>query len=77
MTAFATISTAVQAMRLGAFDYVQKPFESDEILVLVDRALQHAQLVAENQAFHANADARPELVLIGEAHSMQDVKDRI
>src|ERR1044071_8858289 len=34
MTAFATISTAVQAMRLGAFDYVQKQFESDEILVV-------------------------------------------
>src|ERR1044071_10423429 len=34
MTAFATISTAVQAMRMGAFDYVQKPFESDEILVV-------------------------------------------
>src|SRR5271154_7054007 len=57
MTAFATISTAVQAMKLGAFDYVQKPFESDEILVVVDRAIEHQKLVAENQAFRANAEA--------------------
>src|ERR1035437_9133420 len=53
MTAFATISTAVQAMRLGAFDYVQKPFESDEILVVVDRAIEHGKLVADNQAFRS------------------------
>src|ERR1700759_3071791 len=59
MTAFATISTAVQAMRLGAFEYVQKPFESDEILVVVERAAEHAKLVAENQAFRANAEAVP------------------
>ena len=48
MTAFATISTAVQAMRVGAFDYVQKPFESDEILVIVERAIEHQKLVADN-----------------------------
>src|SRR5215471_10326007 len=59
MTAFATISTAVQAMRLGAFDYVQKPFESDEILVIVERAIEHQKLVADNQAFRANAEATP------------------
>src|SRR4051794_16726077 len=77
MTAFATISTAVQAMRLGAFDYVQKPFESDEILVIVDRAIEHQKLVADNQAFRANAEATPPKVLVGESRSIQDVKGRI
>src|SRR5579862_6215699 len=48
MTAFATISTAVQAMRLGAFDYVQKPFESDEILMVVDRVIENDKLITEN-----------------------------
>src|SRR3954454_22147412 len=66
MTAFATISTAVQAIRQGAFDYVQKPFESEEILVVVDRAIEHGKLVADNQAFRANAEATPPKVLIGE-----------
>ncbi|MEI8197201.1 MAG: sigma-54 dependent transcriptional regulator, partial [Phycisphaerae bacterium] len=77
MTAFATISTAVQAMKLGAFDYVQKPFESDEILVVVERAIQHGQLVAENQAFKANAAANPAPVLVGDSEAMREVKIRI
>ncbi|HEY4329419.1 MAG TPA: sigma-54 dependent transcriptional regulator [Phycisphaerae bacterium] len=77
MTAFATISTAVQAMRLGAFDYVQKPFESEEILVVVDRAVEHQKLVAENQAFRANAEATPPKVLVGQSQPMQQVAERI
>src|ERR1035437_1274823 len=77
MTAFATISTAVQAMKLGAFDYVQKPFESDEILVVVERAIQHGQLVAENQAFKANAAAIPAPMLVGDSEAMREVKIRI
>jgi DNA-binding NtrC family response regulator len=77
MTAFATIGTAVQAMRMGAFDYVQKPFESDEILVVVDRAIEHGKLVADNQAFRANAEAAPPKVLVGESRSISDVKARI
>ena len=77
MTAFATISTAVQAMRLGAFDYVQKPFESDEILMVVDRAVEHTKLVADNQAFRANAEAAPPKVLVGSSRNMRDVQERI
>jgi DNA-binding NtrC family response regulator len=77
MTAFATIGTAVQAMRLGAFDYVQKPFESDEILVVVERAIEHQKLVVDNQAFRANAEATPPKVLVGESRQMQDVRARI
>src|SRR6185295_14313030 len=77
MTAFATISTAVQAMRLGAYDYVQKPFESEEILVIVERAIEHQKLVSENAAFRANAEALPPKVLVGTSRLMQDVRDRI
>ena len=77
MTAFATISTAVQAMKLGAFDYVQKPFESDEILVIVERALQHTQLMQDNAAFRANAAAMPPRVLVGSSVLMADVRTRI
>jgi two-component system, NtrC family, response regulator HydG len=77
MTAFATISTAVQAMRLGAFDYVQKPFESDEILVIVDRAVEHQKLVSENQAFRANAEVIPPKVLVGQSPGMLAVRQRI
>jgi two-component system, NtrC family, response regulator AtoC len=40
MTAFAAVETAVQALKLGAFDYIIKPFDLDEVLLLVNRALQ-------------------------------------
>ena len=39
MTAYGTVGSAVEAMRLGAFDYIQKPFNADEIVLIVDRAL--------------------------------------
>jgi DNA-binding NtrC family response regulator len=77
MTAFATISTAVQAIRQGAFDYVQKPFESEEILIVVDRAIEHQKLVSENAAFRANAEAVPPKVLVGGSRVMQDIGSRI
>ena len=39
MTAYASVPTAVEAMKLGAFDYIQKPFEADQIGLVVDRAI--------------------------------------
>jgi DNA-binding NtrC family response regulator len=44
MTAHATVDNAIEAMKLGAFDYLQKPFEVDELLVAVRRALEHQRL---------------------------------
>lgn len=60
MTAYATVENAIEAMKLGAFDYLQKPFEVDELLVVVNRALddqrlrtQHRYLVDErNEEFN-------------------------
>jgi two-component system response regulator AtoC len=48
MTAFATVETAVEAMKAGAFDYLKKPFEPDELELLVARAVEHGQLRREN-----------------------------
>ncbi len=45
MTAFGTIETAVAAMKQGAFDYITKPFSGDELLVAVERAVDHGELV--------------------------------
>jgi DNA-binding NtrC family response regulator len=44
MTAHATIESAIEAMKLGALDYLQKPFEVEELLVVVRRALEHQRL---------------------------------
>ncbi len=48
ITAYGTIPTAVEAMRKGAFDYITKPFEPDEIEMVVERAIEHGRLVDEN-----------------------------
>ena len=48
MTAFGTIKDAVNAMRLGAFDYITKPFSLDEFLLLIERALEVKRLRDEN-----------------------------
>ncbi|MBI5418747.1 MAG: sigma-54-dependent Fis family transcriptional regulator [Deltaproteobacteria bacterium] len=48
MTAYGTIKDAVEAMKLGAFDYITKPFALDEFLLLVERALELSRLKEEN-----------------------------
>jgi DNA-binding NtrC family response regulator len=53
MTAFGTIETAVEALKLGAFDYLTKPFEGDELVIAVKRAIEHGRLVKENQVLRA------------------------
>ena len=47
MTAHATVESALEAMKLGALDYLQKPFEIDELLVVVRRAIDHQRLRGE------------------------------
>src|SRR6202521_2021975 len=47
ITAFGSIQTAVQSMKLGAFDYITKPFSNSELLLLVARALENRELRSE------------------------------
>jgi DNA-binding NtrC family response regulator len=77
MTAFATVATAVEAMKLGAYDYIQKPFDGDEIKLLVDRTLEHNRLVRENQVLRSIAESMPARPLIGDTDVMREVKTRI
>ena len=48
MTGYSTIQNAVKAMKVGAFDYLAKPFSDDELIIAVDRALGNKCLKAEN-----------------------------
>jgi two-component system, NtrC family, response regulator HydG len=78
MTAFATVQTAVEAMRLGAYDYIQKPFEADEIKLLIARTLEHSQLKQENAALRSMvAETQGPRPLVGECEPMRDVKKKI
>jgi DNA-binding NtrC family response regulator len=47
MTAYSTVESGVEAIKSGAYDYIQKPFEKDELLLLVGKALEHKNLVTE------------------------------
>jgi two-component system response regulator PilR (NtrC family) len=58
ITAFATAENAVQAMKLGAYDYVLKPFKVDELKLVVEKALQHRALVAENRVLRHQVGSR-------------------
>lgn len=48
MTAYASMESAIKAMKLGAYDYINKPFEMDEILLVIDKALEKKRLEKEN-----------------------------
>lgn len=73
MTAFGTISSAVAAMKLGAFDYLQKPFEADELALLVDRAIQQSQLRGENEALRRSLTDFEQRVMVGESQPMRSL----
>lgn len=55
MTAFASIDTAISALRLGATDYVIKPFDPDEILLILDRLVERKELIETNEEFSNQA----------------------
>ncbi len=77
MTAFASISTAVEAMKLGAYDYIQKPFDGDEIKLLVERTLEHSRLKLENQAYKSMTEIGMPRPLIGSSTAMELVRQKI
>jgi DNA-binding NtrC family response regulator len=49
LTAYGTVETAIQALKLGAFDYLTKPFKVDELLITVKRALDYTAALSENE----------------------------
>ncbi len=76
MTAHATIESAIEAMKLGAFDYLQKPFEVDELLVVVARALEHQRLSTEHRYLISERDADfNHYGIVGRSRRMQEVID--
>ena len=75
MTAFGTVKTAVDAMKLGAFDYVQKPLEAEVIEAQVERALQHRTLCVENEALRASlSDVQARHELVGDSPAMRELR---
>ena len=79
VTAFASIETAIAAMKRGALDYITKPFKNDEVLVVLRNALERRQLVSENRALRQNLQTRYHKFanIIGRSPRMRQVFDLI
>ncbi|MCX7591415.1 MAG: sigma-54 dependent transcriptional regulator [Kiritimatiellae bacterium] len=78
LTAHGSIETAIEAMRLGAFDYITKPFKVDELLITVQRALQYHQTLHENADLRARLETRYQLDnIVAESPSMKAVCEMI
>ena len=58
MTAFGTVQTAVQAMKAGAFDYITKPIDYEELVLVASRALEHQRLIEEVHTLRTTLDAK-------------------
>src|SRR3982751_888744 len=77
MTAHATVESAIEAMKLGALDYLQKPFEIDELLVVVRRALDHQRLRTEYGYLRSERDEQfDHYGIIGRSRAMEDIIHR-
>ena len=78
MTAFATVETAREAFKLGADDFIQKPFDVDELKLIVEKALERFRLLQENRAFRRAQRERGRLdQIIGHSQKMQAVYQMI
>jgi two-component system, NtrC family, response regulator AtoC len=75
MTAFSTIENAVEAMKLGAYHYVNKPFNLDEVALLVEKALETSQLRREVKTLRSSQEREYGFdAIIGASPAMQQIK---
>jgi DNA-binding NtrC family response regulator len=74
MTAHATVESAIEAMKLGALDYLQKPFDIDEFLVVAGHAVEHARLRTHRDYLLTERDEQfDHYGIIGRSRAIQDV----
>jgi DNA-binding NtrC family response regulator len=74
MTAHGTIDSAVEAMKKGAFDYLEKPLERDDLILTLQRAFEHIMLLKENRVLHKKlAETRALPNMIGDHPKMMEV----
>ncbi len=61
MSGHGTVETAVTAIKEGAYDFIEKPFKADRLIMLVERAIEAARLRRENEELRLRADVTPQL----------------
>ncbi len=74
ITAFASHETAIEAMKLGAYDYITKPFKIDEIKLVINKALERKKLVSENIRLKKEIESKYGMGdIIGKSKAIQEV----
>ena len=74
LTAFGSLEIAIQAMKQGAFDYITKPVNLDELALVINRAVQHHRLVREHRHLSRAFDERVRAAsFVGQSHAMVEV----
>ncbi len=78
VTAYSSIESAIEAMRIGAFHYIPKPFKNDEVLLTIRKGLEQRRLTSENRSLKQELEKRYGLDnIIGKSAPMQQVFDLI
>ncbi|MCC6744733.1 MAG: sigma-54-dependent Fis family transcriptional regulator, partial [Acidobacteria bacterium] len=78
LTGHGTIDTAIEAMKLGAYDYLTKPCDLSEMRAVIERALERRELQRENAALRTILRRKEgEVELIGRSRTMNDLEQRI
>jgi two-component system response regulator PilR (NtrC family) len=73
ITAYGTPATAVEAMREGAYDYICKPFDNEELILLVQKALEKRALLRENRELRDTLNPGTGNLLVGKSAAMQQI----
>jgi two-component system nitrogen regulation response regulator NtrX len=68
-----TVATAMEATRRGAFDFLEKPLDSDRLLLTIRNAMAHAALAGENSRFRKEVEAR--YTMVGESQALKEVRE--
>ena len=77
VTAHGTVESAIKAIRKGAYDYIQKPFNPDQLLLLVARALEHLKLLHENKILAEEVKNLKTDDFVGSNHAITSIKNLI
>ena len=78
MTGFGTVQRAIEATKAGAFWFLEKPFEFEVLLPLIERAVQHRELIVETETMRRNLSTRNEYFnIIGASRQMQQIYETI